>query len=197
MPLPANLNINNYSVEWDNAGTTFNAIKVNVTDTNSASDSNFLWFGIGGSNKLRIKKDGFIVQPNLSSLASPALAFTDSGATGFFSPANGTVAYGSSSRGEQFRFSPNGNLVLGYASGTSIGFASSTSSGTPDLYIGRDSAGIAKITTNGTTLGGIKLGTASTALQVGTHSAIGAETVTGFITIKDSAGTDRKIAVVS
>ena len=31
----------------------------------------------------------------------------------------------------------------------------------------------------------------------GVHSAIGAETVTGYITIKDSTGTDRKIAVVS
>lgn len=44
---------------------------------------------------------------------------------------------------------------------------------------------------------GLQLGTASSALKVGTHSAIAAETVTGYITIKDSAGTDRKIAVVS
>lgn len=34
-------------------------------------------------------------------------------------------------------------------------------------------------------------------LNFGSHSAIGAETVTGFITIKDSAGTSRKLAVVS
>lgn len=34
-------------------------------------------------------------------------------------------------------------------------------------------------------------------LRVGTHSAIGAESVTGFITIKDSGGTSRKLAVVS
>lgn len=34
-------------------------------------------------------------------------------------------------------------------------------------------------------------------LNVGTHSAIGAETVTGYITIKDIGGTERKIAVVS
>ncbi len=31
----------------------------------------------------------------------------------------------------------------------------------------------------------------------GTHSAIGAETVTGYITIKDAGGTERKLAVVS
>ena len=34
-------------------------------------------------------------------------------------------------------------------------------------------------------------------LKFGTHSAIGAETVTGYITIKDSGGTTRKLAVVS
>lgn len=35
------------------------------------------------------------------------------------------------------------------------------------------------------------------AVRFGTHSAIGAETVTGYITIKDAGGTSRKIAVVS
>ena len=34
-------------------------------------------------------------------------------------------------------------------------------------------------------------------IAVGTHAAIGAEEVTGYITIKDSSGTDRKLAVVS
>ncbi len=47
------------------------------------------------------------------------------------------------------------------------------------------------------TVPAIALGSTSAALKVGTHSAIAAETVTGYITIKDSGGTDRKIAVVS
>lgn len=34
-------------------------------------------------------------------------------------------------------------------------------------------------------------------IQFGTHSALAAETVTGYITIKDSGGTTRKLAVVS
>lgn len=34
-------------------------------------------------------------------------------------------------------------------------------------------------------------------LKFGTRTAIGAETVTGYITIKDSGGTTRKLAVVS
>lgn len=35
------------------------------------------------------------------------------------------------------------------------------------------------------------------AVRFGTHAAIAAETVTGYITIKDAGGTSRKIAVVS
>jgi hypothetical protein len=35
------------------------------------------------------------------------------------------------------------------------------------------------------------------AVRFGTHSAIGAEAVTGYITIKDAGGTARKVAVVS
>lgn len=34
-------------------------------------------------------------------------------------------------------------------------------------------------------------------VQFGTHTALGSETVTGFITIKDAAGNSRKVAVVS
>jgi hypothetical protein len=34
-------------------------------------------------------------------------------------------------------------------------------------------------------------------MRFGTHTGIAAETVTGYITVKDSGGTDRKIAVVS
>lgn len=45
---------------------------------------------------------------------------------------------------------------------------------------------------------GIRLKTKGAGLvQFGTHSAIGAETVTGYITVKDDGGTDRKMAVVS
>jgi hypothetical protein len=40
-------------------------------------------------------------------------------------------------------------------------------------------------------------GKGSGVLQFGTHAAIGAETVTGYITINDSGGTPRKLAVVS
>jgi hypothetical protein len=38
---------------------------------------------------------------------------------------------------------------------------------------------------------------ATSTVKFGTHTAIGAETVTGFITINDAGGTSRKLAVVS
>lgn len=39
--------------------------------------------------------------------------------------------------------------------------------------------------------------TAGGLLQYGSHSAVGAETITGYITINDSGGTSRKLAVIS
>ena len=78
-------------------------------------------------------------------------------------------------------------------------FCDSTASyaGDIDAALARVSAGLLKIVDASDALGGLQLGTASGSLRVGTHASIAAETVTGYITIKDSAGTDRKLAVVS
>ena len=57
-----------------------------------------------------------------------------------------------------------------------------------------DSTEAAVRTVSGTDL---FLDAVSANVKFGTHSAIGAETVTGFITIKDSGGTTRKLAVIS
>ena len=51
-------------------------------------------------------------------------------------------------------------------------------------------------TTISTTGGDLALSPAGN-VKFGAHSAIGAETVTGYITIKDSGGASRKLAVVS
>lgn len=50
------------------------------------------------------------------------------------------------------------------------------------------SAGHLKVTNGSTGVG---------TLQFGVHSALGAETVTGYITVKDGAGNTRKLAVIS
>lgn len=46
---------------WNNGATTFDAIKMDVTDTASASDSRLLWLGVGGSAKATIDKGGSAV----------------------------------------------------------------------------------------------------------------------------------------
>ncbi len=69
---------------------------------------------------------------------------------------------------------------------------------------GRVTAGASSVTFGAITAGtgadniDVVLAPAGTGLvQFGTHSAVGAETVTGYITIKDSGGTERKLAVIS
>lgn len=91
----------------------------------------------------------------------------------------------------------NGVFTLYNAAGTDFGrlqFGGTTSS-FPALK--RSSTDIQVRLADDSGYAGLQLGATSAALKVGTHSAIGAETVTGYITIKDSGGTDRKIAVVS
>lgn len=47
------------------------------------------------------------------------------------------------------------------------------------------------------TMAGVTGGVTTQDLTVGTHAAIGAETVTGYIEVKDNSGTTRKVAIVS
>lgn len=65
----ADQNINNMTVVWNSGGTTFNAIKMNVTDTASAIASALLLLQVGGSDKFKVGKDGSIT-------AAGALAVT-------------------------------------------------------------------------------------------------------------------------
>lgn len=107
-----------------------------------------------------------------------------------------TEYIGSNSRGG-FLFPADGVITVRDAANTSFGrlqFGGTTSS-FPALK--RSTTEIVVRLADDSDFATLALGTASSALKVGTHSAIGAETVTGFITIKDSGGTDRKIAVVS
>ena len=91
----------------------------------------------------------------------------------------------------------DGQLILQNWAGTDFGrlcFGGTTSS---FPAIKRSSTDLQVRLADDSGYAGLQLGSTSAALKVGTHSAIAAETVTGYITIKDSAGTDRKIAVVS
>lgn len=63
----ADQNINNMTVIWNSGGTTFSAIKINVTDTASAAASLLLNLQVGGNNKFNVDKNGSIASAaNLS-----------------------------------------------------------------------------------------------------------------------------------
>ncbi|TIU70885.1 MAG: hypothetical protein E5W25_05805 [Mesorhizobium sp.] len=56
----ADQNINNMTVTWNSGGTTFNALKMNVTDTASAAASALLLLQVAGSDKFKVGKDGSV-----------------------------------------------------------------------------------------------------------------------------------------
>jgi len=81
----------NMADTWNAGGTTFTAIKMNVTDTASASASLLLDLQVGGSSQVSVRKDGYL-QANylaLKSGSTPTLYFqsTTTGALAFFNGA--------------------------------------------------------------------------------------------------------------
>lgn len=96
----ADQNINNMTVTWNSGGTTFNAVKMNVTDTASAAASLLLLFQVGGSDKFKVGKDGTITGAGNLSIAG-----------------NATIAG---------NVTISGTLTAGGITGTVIGPASST-----------------------------------------------------------------------
>jgi len=55
-----NTDIFNMTDTWNNAGTTFNAVKMDITDTASAAGSSALWLGFGGTEAFRVDRSGDI-----------------------------------------------------------------------------------------------------------------------------------------
>lgn len=82
-------NIYDMSDTWNALGTTFTAIKMNVTDTDSASGSLLMDLQVGGSSKFSVRKGGVTVIPQ-----SSAYAFAASGgySVGLYSLANYTAS---------------------------------------------------------------------------------------------------------
>lgn len=66
------------SVTWNNGATSFNAIKMDVTDTASAETSDLLDLQVGSSSVLNVRKDGQVI---ITSADAAALAVGPNGAT--------------------------------------------------------------------------------------------------------------------
>ena len=116
---------------WNAGGTTFSAIKMNVTDTASAAASKLVTLQVGGTEKFSVQKDGFTdVNGNVRlSAASPAIEL-NLGGPQLYVPAANTFALatggGIGSPVERLRVDASGNVGIGrvpsaWAAGNFVG----------------------------------------------------------------------------
>lgn len=183
----------NLTQTWNSGAVTFTALKVNVTNTASATASMLMDLQVGGSSLFKVEKDGRAAITTLYPIGQPSSWYD--------------IKYGYNSwlfrayaqdvldlSGQTLAVKTQATFVFGWVSGSSLSGVSA------DTGLGRNAAGIVEINngTKGTlrdlTMRNIDI---TGTIKGGTHTAIGAETVTGYITITDAGGTSRKVAVVS
>lgn len=102
---------------WNAGGTTFSAIKMNVTDTASAAASKLITLQVGGVERFGVDKAGAVafgsaVRVAGGSTGAPAFSFTADTNTGMWSPSADTVAV-STGGAERVRVDASGNLLVG------------------------------------------------------------------------------------
>lgn len=132
----------NLSQTWNNAAVTFTALKLNVTDTASASGSLLLDLQVGGTSKLNVNKNGMIYVNNgaTTTISGGGLAGPIGGSV-HVGAVNGAVYLGSLStfgadvliNGATGALKLRNALLLQWSS-------DSTSYGTADVILARDAA---------------------------------------------------------
>lgn len=197
----------NMADTWNAGGTTFTAIKMDVTDTASASASVLMNLLVGGVSRFTVGKDGGLTVRNSAGngifAAGPTQASFDIAAghtlawwssTSFAAgsrdlilarEAANTLAQRNGANAQTLRWYHTYTDASNYQRGalkTAAGYveiaAETAGTGADDLDVLLTPAGAGNV-------------------RFGSHSAIGVESVSGYITIKDAGGTTRKIAVVS
>lgn len=128
--------IYNMADTWNAAGTTFTAIKMNVTDTASAAASLLMDLQVGGASKFSVNKGGGI--RSTVGYSATNVLIGPAGNTGF--AWSGTSLFHIANGAANFSIYTNGIKVNG---DKSIGFSTAgVDAGDPDLYLYRDAAGI-------------------------------------------------------
>ena len=209
---------------WNDAGTVFVAIEVDVADTASDSASVLIDMKVGGASKFSVDKAGKVFAEGGSHLV-PYYSFQGDANTGLGSLSD--QAYLIAGGSPQLAVLSTGARLA------SLGFSPSNASNGSDVTLVRDASGVlaqrvgaapqvfrvygtftdasnyervaygnAGVTVESAGTGAADIDLALTPkgagkVRFGSHAAIGAETVTGYIEIKDAGGTVRKVAVVS
>lgn len=118
---------------WNAGAQTFTALRVNATDTASASGSLLMDLQVGGASKLNIRKDGSIIVPNTAG-QFPILSW----------PVNGSIECGGLIRADaRFRIGPGANLQIdsgGVNTTGSYQFSASNATSAGDVVLVRDAA---------------------------------------------------------
>ena len=176
----------NITQTWNGSGVSFRAIDISITNTLSALSYPIV-VSVGGSNVFYLSSAGDLYANNFRTTSNggslgigstaDVLLYRDAAAQ--LALRNGATAQRMHIYGTYTDSSNYERLTLSTTAGSSVNIVAET------LGTGGDNLDIV-LTPAGT--GNVKFGT---------HSAIAAETVTGYITIKDAGGTSRKIAVVS
>lgn len=119
---------------WNDGGTTFAAIKMDVTDTASAAASLLMDLQVGSTSRLSVRKDGQItVRGDLG--ATPFLTNSGSTTTGLSFITSTNLSWYVSTF-ERIRFGSGGQL--GLTDGVGLG----PTPGAPDAYLFRDAANV-------------------------------------------------------
>lgn len=199
---------------WNASGVTFEADTIDVTNTASASGS-LLWNRkVGGTSMGKLDKAGTLTTVNhlntgyaLFGSASSGIGVSyNSGGQLDAAGTNARLALGLNVASIDVTLLRDGADALALRRGTNAqkfiwSYSSTNSSnyqqgalrtGSTYIEVAAETAGTGADDID------VRLTPAGTGkVCFGDHSAIAAETVTGYITIKDSGGTSRKIAVVS
>ena len=128
--------IHNLTDTWNNAGTTFTAIKMNVTDTTSAAASLLMDLQVGGSSMMSVTKGGAVRGP-VGSVTEPTFSFGAQTNTGIYRRVASTVSIACAGNS---RFEVASDVSIG---GGRLAFSSGAlQSVAVDTFLCRDAANV-------------------------------------------------------
>ena len=178
------------SLVWNSATTTFTGLKLNVTNTASAADSNLLDLQVGGSPRLVVNSAG-----KLGSNGSTYDGFID------FGWDTGRVLIGRNDVGSVLAIGKNVDKGMTLASDSSVGWSASGavngSNFDGDLKLIRDSANVLAVTDGSTGTGYLKLIpttvgalTAAATVGAGTKAFVNDANATTFASVVAGGGSN-------